>query len=158
MIHFSDIQTTRRIAFKSLPIITLNILINFMMSTIGRMQVSFIEEFAFSLWLVSLCCLMFCYSQRRQQQDHTSSYSTLKTMTTCVLGWSVSRLLLFPCNIALTKIAINLVGFTEQLPNCVVFMPCVFLLSILARSTHVSPCNQLYCEGTKVINIFKYIL
>ena len=129
-----------------------------MMSTIGRMQVSFIEEFAFSLWLVSLCCLMFCYSQRRQQQDHTSSYSTLKTMTTCVLGWSVSRLLLFPCNIALTKIAINLVGFTEQLPNCVVFMPCVFLLSILARSTHVSPCNQLYCEGTKVINIFKYIL
>ena len=129
-----------------------------MMSTIGRMQIFVIEEFAFSLWLVSLCCLMFCYRQRRQQQEHTSSYSTLKTMTTCVLGWSVSRLLLFPCNIALTKIAINLVGFNDQLPNCVVFMPCVFLLSIFARSIIVSSCNQLYCEGTKVINIFNYML
>ena len=106
------------------------------------MQISFIEEFVFSLWLVFLCCLIFCYRQRRQQQDHTSSYSTLKTMTTCVLGWSVSRLLLFPCNIALAKIMINLVGFNEEPFNCIALhvtaCSCrVYFLLVFSRAQHM---------------------
>ena len=121
-IHFSDMQTNRYIAFYGIRIIIFNFLISYMVSTISRTQSIFIEECCFSLWFALLCYLGFCNQHRGPQQEHTSPYSTLKTITTCVLGWSVSRLLLFPCNLSLAKCMNTIVGFNVRNSDFVVFM------------------------------------